>query len=575
MKKNKIRFGKKLLMALLPSFLLCFMYIVWGSMEVYTGNAGNFRFSYLDASLRLWPVCLACTAGLTLLLSLLPGRAFRVGLAFTAAFCAASYVQNAFLNLDLGLLDGEEVDWARYTAHGWRNLAVWAAMLAGVTGLLLFFRKRAVQAALLLCGALLAMQLTAFATVSVQHIASGADEQKKDAYVLSGEKQFTVSAQKNVIVILLDYFSNDYIDNMLRVYPDGLDALRDFTYYDNCDPTYIGTFPSVVHMLTGHEFDTGKPIDTWFREAWSSDSCRYFFQTLQDNDYKLRFFDSSTTYFGIRYAQPYIDNLVNVGKDYTVRGGRLVERMVQLSLYRYLPHVFKEGLHMTTSNFTSVVTMQGGEVVNCKNKVAYYQEGLRRTPLTAVEGDGNYLTVQFLLGMHPPYHMDENVITNYDVTQEQCARGYMRIVAEYLQQLKDLGLYDDATIIITSDHGDKENSMQVLYFIKEANVTREQMAVSSAPISHKEFQGTILRAIGAESPYGQSIYDFADGERRERTVMRNYIDTNYPAVPKYLSTTTGTHTVMYAYTYTGDRHDLRKQIRRGPSEILPLTESFN
>lgn len=52
MKKNKIRFGKKLLMALLPSFLLCFMYIAWGSMEVYTGNAGNFRFSYLDASLR-------------------------------------------------------------------------------------------------------------------------------------------------------------------------------------------------------------------------------------------------------------------------------------------------------------------------------------------------------------------------------------------------------------------------------------------------------------------------------------------------------------------------------------------
>ena len=32
---------------------------------------------------------------------------------------------------------------------------------------------------------------------------------------------------------------------------------------------------------------------------------------------------------------------------------------------------------------------------------------------------------------------------------------------------------------------------------------------------------------------------------------------------------------MYAYTYTGDRKDLRKQIRRGPTKILPLTESFN
>ena len=42
-----------------------------------------------------------------------------------------------------------------------------------------------------------------------------------------------------------------------------------------------------------------------------------------------------------------------------------------------------------------------------------------------------------------------------------------------------------------------------------------------------------------------------------------------------MSTADGTHTVMYAYTYEGDRKDLRKQIRRGPTEILPLTESFN
>ena len=98
--------------------------------------------------------------------------------------------------------------------------------------------------------------------------------------------------------------------------------------------------------------------------------------------------------------------------------------------------------------------------------------------------------------------------------------------------------------------------------------------MSSAPISHNELLGTILKNIGAESGL-PTIYDFADGDVRERTVMRNYIDTKYPYVPKYHSTALGTHTVMYAYTYTGDRRDLRKQFRRGPTEILPLTESFN
>ncbi|MBQ1945642.1 MAG: hypothetical protein II343_01820, partial [Clostridia bacterium] len=160
-------------------------------------------------------------------------------------------------------------------------------------------------------------------------------------------------------------------------------------------------------------------------------------------------------------------------------------------------------------------------------------------------------------------------------TLEECAAGYMLMVTEYINQLKALDLYDDATIIITSDHGDKENSMQVLYFIKEPHVTREEMAVNSAPVSHKEFIGTILHNIGAEYPYGQTIYDFTEDDERERTVMRNFIDTDYPAVPKYMSTANGTHTVMYAYTYEGNRKALRKQIRRGPTEILPLTESFN
>ena len=86
--------------------------------------------------------------------------------------------------------------------------------------------------------------------------------------------------------------------------------------------------------------------------------------------------------------------------------------------------------------------------------------------------------------------------------------------------------------------------------------------------------GTLLKNIGVDSEL-PSIYDVADGETRERTVMRNYIDLNYPRVRKYHSTAVGTHTCMYAYTYTGDRRALRIQFRRGPSQILPLTESFN
>ena len=375
-------------------------------------------------------------------------------------------------------------------------------------------------------------------------------------------------------MFLLDYYSNDYIDAALRQYPDMLEPLHDFTYYDNCDPVYIGTFPSVVHMLTGNAFDNTITIDEWFRQSWEGETARSFYRQITELGYKFNFFDSNNDYFGIRYAEPYVENLHKLThSDYTVRYGRLARVMAQLAAYRYAPHALKQYLKPDTFSFYSAVPLNGGEVETCRNQNAFYNK-LVKDGLRKVEGDGKYFVIEFLKGTHPPYHLNAEGLPDSNATLEETAAGYMTIVAAYLKQLQQMGLYDDATIIITSDHGDKENSMQVMYFIKEAGVRRDQMAVSSAPISHNELLGTLLVNMGAQTDL-PTIYDFSDGQLRERTVMRNYIDTKYPYVPKYHSTATGTHTVMYAYTYTGDRRELRKQFRRGPSEILPLTESFN
>ena len=58
-----------------------------------------------------------------------------------------------------------------------------------------------------------------------------------------------------VIIFIIDYFANNYLNGVLRSYPHMLDDFKDFTYYSNCDPRYIGTYPSVTHMLTGNAFD--------------------------------------------------------------------------------------------------------------------------------------------------------------------------------------------------------------------------------------------------------------------------------------------------------------------------------
>lgn len=572
MARKKSTYARRLGRAVIPCLLLSFMACVWGPMEVFVGNTSNFRFTYMEALLPLGALCLACTAVLALLVSLLRRRVFALVLSVITALCVAGYAQNMFLNLDLGLLEGEAIDWASFGNHGAVNLAIWAAIIAVVVTVLMLLKKRTSRICRLVCALLLLVQGVTFATVSVQHLMDE-DQSTQGEYVLSGEEQYNVSAEGNVIVFMLDYFSNDYIDAMVKQYPDALDNLKDFTYYDNCDPTYIGTFPSVVHMLTGHAFDNTVTIDQWFNDAWNSESAQYFYQALKDNGYTFNFFDSTNMYFGMKYAEPYVNNLVYEEAMYTLKPGMLLKCMLKLSAYRYLPHTFKQYFVQSNYDFARAATLTGA--VQRSNNRGMFYDALKKQKLSVVENDGKYFIIEFLRGTHPPYDVGEKGYYDADATLEECARGYFRMIDEYIAQLKSLGLYDDATIIITSDHGDKENSMQVMYFIKEANVTREKMAETSAPISHKDFIGTVLHNIGVEYPYGQSIYDFGDKDERERTVMRNYIDTNYPKVPKYQSNVDGTHTVMYAYTYEGDRKDLRKEIKRDRKTILPLTESFN
>lgn len=570
----RARYLRRWKYAAVPCTLLSFMYCLWGGMEVFTGNASNFRFTYFEALLPLGLMTVIGALALSALVSLLPRRHFNRAIAFILGLSVCSYVQNLFLNLDLGLLDGQKVDWSLYTAHGWRNLVIWAALLLAITLGVTQIHGKSRRIIRGVSAALLAVQVLSFGVVSVQHLTSDAHSARDTTYVLTGDQQYDVSTEGNVIVFLLDYYSNDYIDAALSKYPDMLEPLRDFTYYDNCDPAYIGTFPSVVHMLTGNEFDNTVPIDTWFQRSWEGETARSFYQALAEQGYKFNFFDSSNDYFGIQFAEPYVSNLRKLTRsDYTVRYDRLASSMLRLSAYRYFPHVLKQYVEPDAFTFYQAVPLNGGEVVTCKNRNAFYNY-LFQQGLHPISGDGKYFIIEFLKGTHPPYHLSAEARYDPDATLEETAAGYMKIVATYLEKLKELGLYDDATIIVTSDHGDKENSMQIMYFIKEAGVRREEMAVSSAPITHHELLGTILKNIGVETSLS-SIYDFADGEKRERTVMRNYIDTAYPYVPKYHSTAQGTHTVMYAYTYTGDRRDLRKQVRRGPTEILPLTESFN
>ena len=105
------------------------------------------------------------------------------------------------------------------------------------------------------------------------------------------------------------------------------------------------------------------------------------------------------------------------------------------------------------------------------------------------------------------------------------------IINEYLQVLKDKGLYEDATIIITGDHPDPGNNngapekpkLTALFF-KPSGSAGEELVQSYAPVEHKNIWPTIFQSenIARDNKGVETLYDIAEGDTtRERTHIYN------------------------------------------------------
>lgn len=367
-----------------------------------------------------------------------------------------------------------------------------------------------------------------------EHVNQNYNASNRYFYKLDGEKLYSLSSSGNVVIFIVDYFANNWLSGVLQNYPYMLDNFNDFTYYSNCDPRYIGTYPSVMHMLTGHDFDPSLLVGENFEQAWTSDSANYIYDTIHQQGYEFRYYYYTSISDGATsWAVGKIDNLVDVAAD-------------------------------PTHEFTPIYSFTD------------FNDNLQAKGLTVDQTDKKYIQMIHLRGAHAPYSADANGNYNASVGRNENIAGYMHMVDDYIQRMKALGLYDDATIIITADHGDKGTNMQVVYWIKQAGEHHDSIPVTAAPISHDDFPGTILSLIGADYPYGKSIFDWHDGDVRQRSCSVVDRDTSlYPLVTSFSDLELGAHNMWKTYTYTGDGQELMRIQKRGAYTREALAQSFN
>ena len=505
-------------------------------LETFAGNIDEFGFGISNVVIPMVCFIIAASVVLSFLQAILSFGESGLLSVFIWTISICAYIQGAFLNSKLFLMDGKEMNWPLGTVIS--NILIWIAISVILTILVTKIGRKYLKQILLYSSLfLIAIQLIGVISLIPKFSSEGASEESVD--YLSEEGITSVARDENVIVFVLDTYDVDFMNEVLEVKPDFLGPLKDFTYYPDTMSQFSRTFPSVPYILSHELYFYEIPKQEYADEAF--DKCA-FWDELDAKGIKYYLYEDDKTCIGRGVAKR-AGNHVDKGEVLSLKTSFLksIEAIMTIGGYRQLPYAVKSELTYTSDTIDSLVIKE-----KIWDKTPYDMNDIRTTDefrKTGLSVDTDEKAFRFihLMGAHAPYIVDEEGkdASNRVVDPVEQYIGSMQYVFEYLEELKRLGLYDNATIIITADHGENfvaeelpENTNPIL-FIKAKGNSGTEVKISDSFASLEDIMPTVAGAFGIDYDDGVGV-DLLDADavkmtKRERNhyfaVVQNTIQT--------------------------------------------------
>lgn len=230
----------------------------------------------------------------------------------------------------------------------------------------------------------------------------------------------------------------------------------------------------------------------------------------------------------------YRENAGSTRIHYSAKG--IVKALLTCVAYRDAPSVMKAVLWFYADDFNEIVLLsdQGSgdssfdnlPSMIVMNDLLFYKKLTENSLSISAQGYDGCLRLYHMKGAHPPITYDENLKVNKGATRTQQAKGCLKIIYEYIRQLQEMELYSNTTIIITADHGEVRSNVDPatrkaispILFVKPAGAGEESaLAHSDAPVSHADFQATVIEAVGGDhKAYGNTFFEISENDPRTR-----------------------------------------------------------
>ena len=470
---------------------------VFGPLELYLTNSTEFWFP-LGEMLKISGILTATFGAVFFLIGLIlrgKARSCYSAIVFTAAFCL--YIQGNFLNVDYGVLDGRTIDWSSYTSHAVINTTCWLVCIAAF---FFFWKKKTVifeRVATLLALFIITIQAL---TLGVLFINQQSTSENKDINI-TVDHMMEIGSDDNIVIFVLDSFEDALLDSFMETDGDHYHSVfSDFTRFTDCAGSGATTAAAMPILISGEYYPGGISYGEYVNSTFNTN---HLYDELAQQGYNVSIY-TEHLYLG-NSAVDYVANLKRgVGQPSSYLG--LSAKYGSFTFFKYMPHVLKQYFWLYTAEFDMY---QSGENYFLDDAAFYNQlvtEGLR------VEGEKAFRLIH-LQGPHYPYMINEFAQSMENPTREQHAMGDLYIVEEYIKQMKACGVYDDAMIIITADHGDAGYFSSPILLVKNRGTTGVY-AENDAPVSHIDLHPTLFSYLGQDK--GNTFFDISESAPRER-----------------------------------------------------------
>ena len=264
------------------------------------------------------------------------------------------------------------------------------------------------------------------------------------------------------------------------------DIFKDFTYYKDTLGAYPTTKGALPQILTGVWYENEMPYADYIESAYTNNN---IYKCLETNAYSVGIYTDR------RFLCSDVSKYENVELGTYKIGNKLkfINNLYKMVAFNYAPHQWKKYFFYNSSDFESQKELAVKNSVYSSD-VQTFESNLSIDGIDVSEKN-NCFRLYHLEGAHAPYTFGENLVTdeNIEYTSYDEAAGCCLLVKQYIDKLKDLGIYDNTAIVIMADHGEGGYAQNPIYLVKNRDEIHE-LRISDKPMSY-EYLADIWTAL--------------------------------------------------------------------------------